>query len=208
MQICEYISGTIATEKAMITRRQAIALTAAGAGLLIRPRPTLAAGDEPVLTEDGLWHQTWFLESFLELGDDLQSASDAGKRFAVMWELKGCPYCKETHFVNFARPDITEFVRTGFEILQLNIIGSRIVTDFDGEQMSEKDLARKYQVRFTPTIQFFRNEGELAGLEPTAREATRIQGYLQPDHFLAMFRFVSADAYDTMSFRQWLKSQG
>ena len=72
-----------------------------------------------------------------------------------MWELKGCPYCKETHFVNFARADIADYIKSNFEVLQLNIIGSRKVTDFDGAEMSEKDLAAKYDVRYTPTLQFF-----------------------------------------------------
>ncbi|MEC9368452.1 MAG: thioredoxin, partial [Pseudomonadota bacterium] len=78
-----------------------------GAG--ISPRLPLAAGSGPELTEDGLYRQPWFLESFLELNDDLSAASAAGKRFAIFWELKGCPYCKETHFVNFARQDIHDY---------------------------------------------------------------------------------------------------
>ena len=73
----------------------------------------------------------------------------------IMWELKGCPYCKETHFVNFARGDISDYIKANFEVLQLNIIGSRKVTDFDGTELSEKELAAKYGVRFTPTFQFF-----------------------------------------------------
>ena len=31
---------------------------------------------EPVLTDDGLYRQPWFVESFLELGDDLQAAAN------------------------------------------------------------------------------------------------------------------------------------
>ena len=72
-----------------------------------------------------------------------------------MWELRGCPYCRETHLVNFARPDIEDYIKSNFEVLQLNIIGSRKVTDFDGTEISEKALAAKYGVRFTPTFQFF-----------------------------------------------------
>ena len=108
-----------------------------------------------MLTDDGLYRQPWFLESFLELADDLDGATKAGKRFAVMWELRGCPYCKETHLVNFARPEIEDYIKANFEILQLNIVGSRKVTDFDGTEISEKALAAKYGVRFTPTFQFF-----------------------------------------------------
>src|SRR5689334_3532016 len=133
------------------TRRNLIAAGAGIAAGLILPR----AHAEAVLTEDGLYRQPWFIESFLELGDDLQGAAKAGKRFAIMWELRGCPYCRETHLVNFARPDIEAFVRGNFDILQLNIIGSRKVTDFDGSEISEKALAAKYGIRFTPTFQFF-----------------------------------------------------
>lgn len=166
-----------------------------------------ARAEEPVLTDDGLYKQSWFLESFLDLADDLDGAAKEGKRFAVMWELKGCPYCKETHFVNFAQPRISDYVKANFQVLQLNIIGSRKVTDFDGQELSEKELAAKYQVRFTPTFQFFgETAAALKGLPPQKREVARAPGYLRPDDFLAMFRFVREKAYETKSFRDYVKS--
>jgi thioredoxin-related protein len=161
----------------------------------------------PVLTDDGLYKEPWFLESFLELADDLDGAHKQGKRFAIMWELKGCPYCKETHFVNFARPDISDYIRTNFEVLQLNIIGSRKVTDFDGIELSEKALAAKYNVRFTPTFQFFPEQAApLKALEPAKREVARLPGYMRPDDFLAMFRYVREKAYESKSFRDYVES--
>jgi thioredoxin-related protein len=166
-----------------------------------------ARAEEPILTDDGLYKQSWFLESFLDLADDLGGAAQEGKRFAVMWELKGCPYCKETHFVNFAQPRISDYIKANFEVLQLNIIGSRKVTDFDGQELSEKEMAAKYQVRFTPTFQFFgENPATLKGLPPQKREVARAPGYLRPDDFLAMFRFVREKAYETKSFRDYVKS--
>ena len=167
----------------------------------------VARAEGPILTDDGLYKQSWFLESFLELGDDLEGAAKEGKRFAIMWELKGCPYCKETHFVNFGQPRIADYVKANFEVLQLNIIGSRKVTDFDGTEMSEKELAAKYGVRFTPTIQFFAERAApLKALPPAKREVARAPGYLRPDDFLAMFRFVREKAYETKSFRDFVKA--
>lgn len=167
----------------------------------------LARAEEPVLTDDGLYKQPWFLESFLDLSDDLEGAAKEGKRFAIMWELKGCPYCKETHFVNFAQPKIADYIKANFEVLQLNIIGSRKVIDFDGTEMSEKELAAKYAVRFTPTFQFFAERAApLKALAPAKREVARAPGYLRPDDFLAMFRFVREKAYETKSFRDFVKA--
>jgi len=168
---------------------------------------TSARADEPILTDDGLYKQPWFLETFLELSDDLEGAYRAGKRFVVSWELKGCPYCKETHLVNFAQKRISDYVKANFEVLQLNIIGSRKVTDFDGAELAEKDLAAKYSVRFTPTFQFFgERSGPLRALPPAKREVARAPGYLRPDDFLAMFRYVREKVYESKSFRDFVKS--
>src|SRR5215467_7691290 len=167
---------------------------------------TGARAEQPILTDDGLYKQPWFLESFLDLGDDLEGARKEGKRFVIMWELRGCPYCKETHLVNFAQARIADYVKTNFEVLQLNIIGSRKVTDFDGQELSEKAIAAKYGVRFTPTFQFF-GEGALKDLTPAKREVSRASGYMLPDDFLAMFRYVKEKAYEGKSFRDYLKSR-
>jgi thioredoxin-related protein len=190
----------------MLSRRLFLAGTATTGLDLAAGRRARA---EAILTEDGLYKQPWFLESFLELADDLAGASEKNKRFAVMWELRGCPYCKETHLVNFAKPEIETFIKDRFEVLQLNIIGAREVTDFDGEKLPEKRMAEKYGVRFTPTFQFFPEVvAGLAQKKPRDREVARAQGYLQPQHFLALFRFVSERAYDKGSLRDYLKANG
>jgi thioredoxin-related protein len=150
----------------------------------------------PIKTEDGLYTESWFLQSFLDLSDDLSETTAQGKRFVIMWELKGCPYCRETHFVNFADPEIRNYVRSNFVVLQLNIQGSRKVTDFDGQELEERELARKYGVRFTPTFQFFgENPEALAQLEPRKREVTRMFNLFKPALFLATFRYVKERAY-------------
>jgi len=192
-----------------IDRRNVLIGGIAGAAWVASGRVVTAEtkADAPILTDDGLYKQSWFVESLLELPDDLETAAKAGKRFAIMWELRGCPYCKETHFVNFARPRISDYVRSNFDIIQLNIIGARKVTDFDGEELSEKALAAKYGVRFTPTFQFFPDSLEgMKARAPTKREVARIPGYLRPDDFLAMFRYVREKAYETKSFLDFVKS--
>jgi len=156
-----------------------------------------AAQAKAVMTDDGFYREPWFLESFLELADDLAAATENKKRFAIMWELRGCPYCRETHLVNFAKPEIASYIRERFEILQLNIIGSREVTDFDGEKLTEKRFAQKYGVRGVPVFQFFPDSAVgLAQKAPRDREVARGQGYIEPQPFLDMFRFVADRAYE------------
>ena len=188
----------------MLSRRLFVSASLAGAAALRLPA---AANAEAILTDDGLYRQPWFLESFFELADDLEMATQKRKRLAVMWELRGCPYCKEKHLVNFADPAIENYIKDRFEILQLNIIGSRETTDFDNEKLSEKKLAEKYGIRFTPTFQFFdEHAAGIGSRQPRQREVARAQGYLKPEHFLAMFRFVAEKGYEKGTLRDFLRA--
>ena len=77
-----------------MTRRDLLRGVAAATALTVTP----ARAEGPILTADGLYKEPWFLESFLNLADDLEDAHKAGKRFVISWELKGLPFCKETPF--------------------------------------------------------------------------------------------------------------
>lgn len=189
------------TRSLSLTRRHLLA----GAGALLAPLPAVASALK--LNDDGLYTKPWFLESLLDLNDDLKEAADKGKRFVIMWELKGCPYCKKIHEINLADPAIETFIKERFELLQLNIIGAREVTDFDGERLSEKAFARKYGIRATPTFQFLPERADgLAQKAPAAREVARWQGYMEPKPFMAMFRFVADKAYEKTSLVDYLKA--
>lgn len=187
----------------MLSRRLILA-GLAGSALSARPRSADAAA---ILTDDGIYTQPWFLQSFLDLPDDLQGATEKRKRFAIMWELKGCPFCRDTHLKNFSQPAIENYIKDRFEILQLNIVGSREVTDFDGQKLTEKAFAAKYGVRYTPTFQFFPEKADgLGSKKPLSREVARGQGYLEPKRFVAMFRYVVERGYDNGSLDDYLKA--
>jgi len=184
----------------MSTRRRFLA----GALALGLPSKAMAQAFQG---DDGLYREPWFLESFLDLAEDLKAAREHGKRLAVLWELKGCPYCKQIHLVNFADRATSSYIRERFEILQLNFIGSREVTDFDGRTLPEKAFAEKYGVRSTPSIQFFPAEDSaLAGKTPQQREVLRVRGYVPPEEFRRTFAFVAERADERTTLQDYLRS--
>jgi len=195
----------------VITRRLFNGWAAAGLGaaaLTGLPPAGARPAEAAVIGADGLMTETWFLNSFLILKEDLEEAAQAGRRFAVIFSLEGCPYCREMHEVNFARPEISGFVRENFTILQLNIIGARTVTDFDGEEMTEKKLAEKWGVRFTPTTVFFPTPDRLpAGVSGKQAEVARMPGDMKPFHFLSMYQFVHEKAYLTGKFGPYVREK-
>ena len=181
-------------------RRQMMTAVASAGGLAALGQLALPDGAKaaaPAVNDAGLYIQSWFLDSSRQLGDDLAGAAGSGKRFAVLWEQKNCIYCERLHLINFVKPEIRDYMSANFSVLQLDIHGTRKVTDLDGDVLEERTLARKQGIRYTPTIQFFvetREEAEIAlvGDEPT--EVLRLPGYLAPDDFLNVLRYVTERA--------------
>ncbi len=110
------------------------------------------------LGDDGLHKTDWMRETFLDLREDLADATAEGKRLAVIFEQRGCIYCTKMHAEVFPRPEIADYIRDNFFVVQLNLHGALEVTDFDGDVRSERDMARKWGLLFTPTMIFLPSE--------------------------------------------------
>ena len=198
--------------KNKFSRRQFNVLAGAGTiGLLSGAGPAWAAQNayKPTLTEDGHYTEPWFLEGFLDLKDDLETAQKAGKRLAIIWEYAGCPYCRETHLVNFAVPEITDYIKENFEVVQMDYHGLRETVGFDGKTLKERGYAKSQRIRFTPTIQFISETlvGEKLYDGKTKIEVARMPGYFRPFHFLTMFQYVRDKGYVTGDYRSYLKTK-
>jgi thioredoxin-related protein len=118
----------------------------------------------------------WFTESLLDLREDVAEAAAQGKRVMVYFGQGGCPYCKRLMEVNFRDAAIAAKTRQHFVALALNIWGDREVTWSDGVTSSEKQLAARLKVQFTPTLVF---------LDERGRVALRLNGYYPPREFEA-----------------------
>ena len=145
----------------------------------------------PQVGEDGLHIQPWFYDSFLNLSEDMAEAEAEGKRLMVVWEQRGCPYCKRMHEVNLRIPRVVDKLKNNFMVIRLNLWGDREVTDFDGEVLKEKELANKWRVMFTPTLQFFpKTVAEISGQSGMTGEVVRIPGYFKPFHFYFLLHYA------------------
>ncbi|MFN3867871.1 MAG: thioredoxin family protein [Hyphomicrobiaceae bacterium] len=152
---------------------------------------------EPIKGDDGIYHQKWFVNSFLDLKDDFAEAKAAGKRYAIIFEQRGCIYCVKMHTDVMSKRYINDYVRENFAIQQFDLWGEREVVDFDGQRLREKALAEKWGVMFTPTVVFFKesldgHEGKTG--QPI--EVARMNLGIGPGTFYDMFTWVRAKVYE------------
>jgi len=157
----------------------------------IEPRVVPEKGD------DGLFHQRWFVQSFLDLKEDHAEAKTQGRRFAVIFEQRGCIYCTRMHTEVLSQRYINDYVRANFSIVQLDLWGAREVTDFDGTRMSEKKLAERWGILFTPTIVFFKEDiGAQQGAWGPPLEVARLPLGFGPATFIDLFAWVRGKIYE------------
>lgn len=179
----------------MLSRRTLLR-SALAAGAMPALLPALARAAR--LNDDGLHVQDWWLESFLDLKQDIEDAAAKGKRVVLSFEQRGCIYCAEMHEKHLASPVISGYIRKHFEMIQINLFGGREITDLDGKVLAEKDMARKWAVTTTPTLFFLPPAPGSASVKDAA--SARMRGLLPPPAFLAMFRFVAEKAYEKGEF--------
>jgi len=141
-------------------------------------------------------YPAWFKLSFLDLREDLKQALQNKKQgIALYFGQKNCAYCKALMEVNFAKPDLARYVRDNFDIIPLDIWGSRSLTMIDGSQITEKALALQQKTNFTPSLIFFDRDGKII---------FKMRGYYKPYRFQAMMDYLVEGFYKTESFRDYL----
>ncbi|THD84994.1 DUF255 domain-containing protein [Aliigemmobacter aestuarii] len=131
-------------------------MTRAGAALVAAVLALPLAAAE--LGDDGLHKPTWLRDTFKDLSEDLAEANAEGKRLLIIVEQRGCIYCTQMHEEVYPDPEIDALIRENFFVVQMNLFGDVEVTDFDGTVLSEKDMAVRWGVMFTPTMIFLPEE--------------------------------------------------
>ena len=143
-------------------------------------------------------HPDWFKESFLDIAEDVDEATDAGKHVILFMEMNGCPYCYKMIEENFKASDYSDWLQERFDVIALNIRGDREVALDADTTLGEKALAEQLGVRYTPTVIFLN-----AANEPVAR----VNGYRNVPEFKQVLDYVDAKAYASQPLTEYLNAQ-
>ncbi|MBU25661.1 MAG: hypothetical protein CMD99_06495 [Gammaproteobacteria bacterium] len=157
-----------------------------------------AEGPEPVqqvTTFDTFELPEWFKISFLDLSEDNLEATESNKHLVVFFWQDFCGYCKETIEKNLTQRSIRKMFDEYFDVVALNIWGSKEVLGLDGEATTEKDIARALEVQFTPTIIFFDSNG---------KPVLRLNGYVSPAEMEVALTYVHTETYHSQTIFEYL----
>ncbi|WP_347190849.1 thioredoxin family protein [Planktotalea arctica] len=158
-------------------------------GAIALPLSAASIGD------DGLHKTDWMRDTFKDLREDLEEANNEGKRLMIIFEQRGCIYCTKMHKEVFSQARVSDYISENYFVVQLNLHGDIEVTDFDGETLSEKDMARKWGILFTPSMMFLPEEVGEGAATPQAAVAV-MPGAFGAGTTLDMFSWVKEKRYE------------
>jgi len=156
--------------------------------LLVNQVSALEVGD------DGLHKTPWMQDTFKDLREDLEEANAEGKRLVLFFEQIGCIYCTKMHKEVFSKEKVSNYIDDNFFVVQLNLHGDIEVTDFDGDVLPEKDIARKWGILFTPSILFLPPvvEGDMSAQQAAV---AMMPGAFSAGTTLDLFTWVREERY-------------
>jgi thioredoxin-related protein len=164
-------------------------------GLLLALCLVAAPARAQVVSPHAIEIPAWFTESLLDLREDAREAAAQGRRVMLYFGQDGCPYCKALMRVNFSQREVVGKTREHFVAIALNVWGDREVTWTDGSTLSEKHLAARLKVQFTPTLLFLDEAGAIA---------LRVNGYYRPRRFAAALDYVAGRMERKLAFQDYL----
>lgn len=139
----------------------------------------------------------WFKLSFLDLPEDIAEAKESGKQVLLYFYQDGCPYCKKLLEVNFSLRKIAEFTQEKFDVIAINMWGSKDLVDLQGVATTELEFAKSARVMFTPTLVFLNEKGQ---------SVMRVNGYYAPHKFQALLDYVAQGEWQKQAFRDYYKA--
>ncbi len=106
-------------------------------------------------------YQYFFEQSLGDLNEELEIAREEGKQgIFLFFEMDECPFCHRMKQTVLNQPEVQAYFRQHFHSIAIDIEGDIEVVDFDGNETTEKEFARKTRVRATPMLAFYDLEGK------------------------------------------------
>ncbi|MFO7964160.1 MAG: DUF255 domain-containing protein [Desulfobacterales bacterium] len=112
----------------------------------------------------------------------MRQSEAEGKNVLISFYADWCTFCEKMEKETFKEPAIAKF-------LNENFISIKVDTE------KEAEVARKYFVRGLPMTWF---------LEPGGEKISSLPGYIPPEMFLQILKYIHSGSYEEMTFKEYV----
>ena len=120
----------------------------------------IAVGAEPATEDTRNPREYFFTQTFGDLPEEMQLASDEGKQgMLLFFEADACPYCQYMLKNVFNQQPVQNWYAERFVSIAVDIHGDVELKDFDGIILPSKIFADQRRIFMTPVMSFINFNG-------------------------------------------------
>lgn len=123
----------------------------------------------------------------------LQEAWRTGKPIYIQFHAHWCPYCRKLAKESYTRPDIEQLLNREFVPVRI-VQGSQEQYHVGDKAHDVQNLFGEHGVSAFPTMVFLKSDG---------RPLAKMVGYLKPEDFYRLLRFIESGSYLRMSYDEY-----
>lgn len=138
-------------------------------------------------SDDLLWHN---------FTDGIREASLTNKKVIVDVYTDWCGWCKRMEKDTYSDDGVKSYLTDNYVLVKLNAESGTKEMLGDAE-ITQAALAKAYGVTGYPTTVF---------LLPDGKFITSVPGYLKPEEYLPMLKYIAEDHYKQMNYQDYLNS--
>ena len=136
-----------------------------------------------------------FALNWLSYNEGLALAEKENKYVLINFYTDWCGYCKKMDKETYSNEEVKSILNEHFVIVKVNAESENKVIE-NGEEITERELARLYQVSGYPTTWF---------LESNHSRVAPLPGYVATEQFIPVLDYIGEGWYKNISFKEYME---
>ena len=125
-------------------------------------------------------------------------ASETNKKVLIDVYTDWCGWCKKMDSDTYSDKSVSDYLTAKYVLVKLNAESSKKET-VDDKEVTDAQIASAFGVDGYPTTIFLDSAGHPITMTP---------GYMKPESFITVLKYIGDDAYKSMGFQDYVKMQG
>lgn len=143
-----------------------------------------------VVEEAGSFDLNW-----LSYNEGLALAEKENKYVLIDFYTDWCGYCKKMDEETYSNEEVKSILNENFVIVKVNAESENKIIE-NGEEVTERELAKLYQVTGYPTTWF---------LESNHSRITPLPGYITAEQFIPILNYIGEGWHKSISFKEYME---
>ena len=128
----------------------------------------------------------------------VKEAAATNKKILIDVYTDWCGWCKKMDSDTYTDKGVSDYLNAKYVLVKLNAESSK-KESVDNKEVTEAQIASAFGVNGYPTTIFLESDGHPITMAP---------GFMKPESFITVLRYIGDDAYKSMGFQDYQKMQG